>query len=312
MDIGSGRDRRPTSLPPRRRLALIVEDSISEGALLTSLTREEGLHVVHAVDAESALVAIEAHGPDVILLDVHLPGPNGTTLLAQIREEHPFLPVLLMSSRDECQDAETAGTVGAVAFVRKPIRAMEFRAAVQQMVGALGEEQARCDELMRVIDRHTSLTVPGDPALLPRVVGYLGREVRNHYPGAELPLPDIKLALYEALLNAIEHGNLEIGSERKSFTLENGTGYRRLVAERLHQAPYASRRVHLEADYHADRVVYRVRDEGKGFDPKALDPHAIDTDRLHGRGIHLILHAMTDVEWNDDGTEIRMTRALGP
>ena len=71
--------------------------------------------------------------------------------------------------------------------------------------------------------------------------------------------------------------------------------------------------MHVNVDYLTDRVMYRVRDEGSGFKPKALDAQSLsNTTALHGRGIALIRHYMDEVSWNETGNEIRMIHRLRP
>ena len=295
-------------------MALIVEDSITERTLLTALARKQGLNVVQAADAESARAIVVRESPDLILLDVHLPGVDGLSLLSRIRDEHPFVPVVVISSTTDARLVEDALNLGAVNFLHKPVKAAEFRFVVNRIARLLEEEEDVQEALESITERSTQMSVPCNPSLLPRVVAYLGREVRQHYPGHAVPLPDIKLALYEALANAVEHGNLEIGWEDKGEALsDDSNGLRDLVALRCSTAPYAGRLVHVTVLYRPEQVEYTVRDEGQGFDPEGFDARRAlsDTERLHGRGLALIRHYMDEVSWSDGGREIRMVRSIG-
>ena len=299
---------------PGRRMALVVEDSITERTLLSALARKQGLIVVEAADAESARAVVERETPDLILLDVHLPGVDGLSLLSRIRDEHPFVPVVVISSSTDARLVEDALNLGAANFLHKPVKAAEFRFVVNRIARLLEEEDSVVEALESITERSTQMSIPCNPGLLPRVVAYLGREVRQHYPGHPIPLHDIKLALYEALANAVEHGNLEIGWDDKGEALSESNGLRDLVALRRLEAPYAGRLVHVSAVYRPESVEYRVRDEGRGFDHEGFDTtRAIaDTERLHGRGLALIRHYMTEVSWHDEGREIRMMRSIPP
>jgi len=308
-------DAAPPSPPTESRapLALVVEDSVTERTLLSALARKQGLVVIEAGDAEAAQTIVEREAPDLILLDVHLPGTDGLSLLAHIRDEHPFVPVVVISSSTDPRLVEDALNLGAVNFLHKPVKAAEFRFVVNRIARFLEEEGDVQEALDSVTERGTQMSLPGDPELLPRVVAYLGREVRQHYPGHRVPLPDIKLALYEALANAVEHGNLEIGYQDKGLALSDSNGLRDLVAVRRTTQPYSGRRVHVSVTYRPDAVEYRVRDEGPGFDPEDYDTRRAlsDTGRLHGRGLALIRHYMDEVTWHDGGREIRMIRKIG-
>jgi anti-sigma regulatory factor (Ser/Thr protein kinase) len=117
----------------------------------------------------------------------------------------------------------------------------------------------------------------------------------------------ISTALQEALVNAIEHGNLELDS-----SLREGLGdeYVELAAERRRQSPYSERKVHLTASFSREKATWTIRDEGRGFDPESL-PDPTDPANLHrvsGRGLLLIRTFMDEVEFNQQANEIRMSK----
>src|SRR5262249_9755628 len=104
-----------------------------------------------------------------------------------------------------------------------------------------------------------------DPSLIPHLIGHLrtnlsGMGVCNQHEAMRA-----RVALSEALMNAIQHGNLEVGSEIRE---KGEQAYRDLLTERSRQSPYRDRRVHLTVKETREQVVYVVRDEGPGFDPK--------------------------------------------
>jgi CheY-like chemotaxis protein len=295
-------------------VALVVDDVATDRHLLSSLTRDRGFEVVQAVDGSSALETANAIRPDVILLDIGLPDRSGLSVLAHLRDDHPFVPVVVVSVSEDARHVEEALNLGAVNFIRKPVKPHEFRFVLDRIFRSLERESDLHTVLKLVAVRQTSLSFPGRPAVLPKIVAYLGRELRNHYPGFRVPLPDIKLALYESLANAVEHGNLEIDYAAKSAAMQDRGAFEKLVEERLADPRYGGRKVHVTVVYHPESVEYRIRDEGPGFDPSPYGEHQdlTDTSALHGRGLALIAHYMNDVEWNEAGNEIRMTRQLHP
>lgn len=311
-------DSEPSSSPKasgsRRRLALVVENATGEHARLVVLARGYGLDVVHVVDVDSALTTLRGRAPDLILLDLSLPVADGLRLVSRIREEHPFIPMVVVPARQELADVEEVLDLGAANFLHRPIRDEEFRFVLDHVSRTLEEEEGLRKSLVPVMEHSTRMILRSDPSLLPRVIAYLGREIRSHYPQYTIPLPDIKLALYEALANAVEHGNLEIGYEGKSEAMSQANGLRELTTERLRTSPYADRRIHVSVVYRFDEVEYRIGDEGCGFDPTTYDAARAlaNTERLHGRGLALIRHYVDEVSWNEAGTEIRMICHLGP
>ena len=92
----------------------------------------------------------------------------------------------------------------------------------------------------------------------------------------------VGIALNEALLNAIQHGNLELNSDLRQ---EDEQVFRDLGEERRRQPPYRDRRVHVRATLSRSEAVYVVEDEGPGFDPATVpDPtDPANLERIGGR-----------------------------
>jgi DNA-binding NarL/FixJ family response regulator len=100
---------------------LVVDDHpIVRQGLALLIDQEPDLMVCgEAEEAHSALAAIAATQPDVLLLDVSLPGPDGIELLKTIRATDPRLPVLVLSMHDESVYAERALRAGANGYIMK-------------------------------------------------------------------------------------------------------------------------------------------------------------------------------------------------
>jgi len=288
-----------------------VDDVPEVRTLLCTLAQRRGFQVLEAADGEEGVRLAREHAPHLILLDLRLPKLDGLEALAQIREEDPQVAVVIVAALPDGAQLQRALDLGAVDFVRKPFDAAEVDFVLDRVYRAVTEDADLKIALDLVTSRATHLSLPGNTALLGKVVAWLGRELRQGYPGYELPLAEIKLALYETLANAVEHGNLGITYDMKSQAMEEPGGMDALVKRRLQEPLYAGRRVHVDVEYRPDHVVYCVRDEGEGFDPATLSARPLgDTTALHGRGLALVRHYMTEVNWNARGNEIRMVHRL--
>lgn len=97
--------------------------------------------------------------------------------------------------------------------------------------------------------------------------------------------PRIYIGLLELLINAIEHGNLEIDYEQKTQLVENKK-WQEEVAQRYCQSPYKDRFVTITVDEIADYYIITIEDQGEGFDWLHYTNALADvTDNKHGRGI---------------------------
>ncbi|MCU0524373.1 MAG: response regulator [Elainella sp. Prado103] len=108
--------------PVRTDRILVVDDIPDNSFLLQTLLEEEGYQVEVADDGRTALRKIADNPPDLILLDVMMPGMNGFEVTQRIRQnaELPFIPILLITGYTEPSPAD-GFDLGADGFIRKPI-----------------------------------------------------------------------------------------------------------------------------------------------------------------------------------------------
>lgn len=101
---------------------LVVDDLPDNYILLQTVLEAEGYQVEVANSGYAALESIASHPPDLVLLDVMMPGMNGFEVTRRIRQNSstPFIPILLVTGYSEPTPAD-GFEVGADGFVRKPI-----------------------------------------------------------------------------------------------------------------------------------------------------------------------------------------------
>ncbi len=106
--------------PSKYRVLVVDDHPIVRQGLALLIDQEPDLMVSgEAEEAQSALAAIAVSRPDVLLLDISLPGPDGIDLLKTIRSTDPDLPVLMLSMHDEATYAERALRAGANGYIMK-------------------------------------------------------------------------------------------------------------------------------------------------------------------------------------------------
>jgi DNA-binding NtrC family response regulator len=104
---------------PQGRI-LIVDDEAGIRELLSRLVQQEGYESQEAADGEEALAVIRRASPDVMLLDIRLPGLDGMEVLQQARKLDPDLPVVMITSQGTVKDAVVALRAGAHDYLVKP------------------------------------------------------------------------------------------------------------------------------------------------------------------------------------------------
>jgi type II secretory ATPase GspE/PulE/Tfp pilus assembly ATPase PilB-like protein/CheY-like chemotaxis protein len=116
---------------------LLVEDEEPLRRVMKDLLEREGYAVVEAGDGVSALEEVDRHGPDVVLLDLNLPGLDGYGVLSHLRSRPTTadLPVIVLTAKGDEDNEVRVIKLGANEFLTKPFRARALSARVEAMVG---------------------------------------------------------------------------------------------------------------------------------------------------------------------------------
>ena len=115
---------------------LAVDDSDTELTVFTGLLRRHGYTVVTASNAEQAVTALERETPDIILLDVVMPGVSGYQLCRSLRRDPRYatLPIIMVTSKDQVSDREWGLRQGASQYLTKPVLDQDLIAAVDSYI----------------------------------------------------------------------------------------------------------------------------------------------------------------------------------
>jgi PAS domain-containing protein len=121
----------------------------------------------------------------------------------------------------------------------------------------------------------------------------------------------LRIALREIIINAIEHGNLNISFEEKTRSIDNDD-YFIFLAERQQDPKYRNRRVHIEYSINPQKVLYQITDEGDGFDHKKILAGVTDNANKemlgHGRGIAMAKNCFDEINYNSKGNQVVLVK----
>jgi CheY-like chemotaxis protein len=114
----------------RRRRILVVDDEEPIRSAVAAWLEQSGHQALTAADGDAAIaaLAVEPH-PDLVLLDLAMPGRSGIETFSILRERVPGLPVLLMSGYNP-HAADDLLAAGACGFLQKPFRAADLAGAI--------------------------------------------------------------------------------------------------------------------------------------------------------------------------------------
>jgi DNA-binding response OmpR family regulator len=123
----------PGVAPAAGRRIAVIEDEASIAAAIATRLRSEGYEVEIAGDGPGGVALCERFRPDLVVLDLMLPGLDGIEVCKQIQREHP-LPVLMLTARDSETDLLVGLAVGADDYMTKPFSARELVARVHALL----------------------------------------------------------------------------------------------------------------------------------------------------------------------------------
>ena len=182
----------------RSETVWIVDDDRSIRWVLEKALQQEGMTTVSFDSADSVIGRLGRQQPDVIISDIRMPGASGLDLLAQIRELHPRLPVIIMTAHSDLDSAVASYQGGAFEYLPKPFDVDEAVSLVKRANQHAQEQQG--------------LELPANQARTPEIIG-------------EAP------AMQEVFraIGRLSHSNITV-----LINGESGTG-KELVAHALHR-----------------------------------------------------------------------------
>jgi DNA-binding response OmpR family regulator len=127
---------------PEKKILLIDDDKDILHVLNVRL-KSQGYQVAAAGDAISAISVARKEKPDLIVLDIGLPGGDGFIVMERLKALYEFAltPIIVVSARDEAATKDRALKAGAVAYFQKPINSKHFLATVQRALGQVAVTQ---------------------------------------------------------------------------------------------------------------------------------------------------------------------------
>ena len=113
---------------------LVIDDDARDRGLLAVVLEERGYEVILADNGGTGLMLCHRRSPDAVVLDLHMPGIDGRSVLRQLRTLHPALPVVVFSGLSTEEVEQEMLNQGATAFIKKAFSLDQLGAALQEVL----------------------------------------------------------------------------------------------------------------------------------------------------------------------------------
>jgi DNA-binding NarL/FixJ family response regulator/anti-sigma regulatory factor (Ser/Thr protein kinase) len=258
---------------------------------------------------KEALKEVVASPPAILLMDMQDVEGSALDFLDTMRRKHALVSVVVLLRRDDAPVFQ-ALRHGAVNYVPWSYLASELSDIVESVL--LAGEVRRCKNrlLAHVVRQEMAFAIGNDTTLIPGIISLFQEMLVGIGICDTADSIRVNMAMEEALLNAIYHGNLEVSSTLRNDPERGDEPYREEIERRRRVPPFRDRRVHVSASFSPTEAQFVISDQGPGFDPSSLpdptDPANIEL--ASGRGLLLIRTFMDDVQHNAVGNEITMVK----
>lgn len=287
---------------------LVVDDSMVDRTLVKGLIgRDESVIVKTVANGVEALASIEQAVPDLVVTDLVMPEIDGLQVVEEVKRRWPAVPVILMTSRGNEEIASEALKRGAAGYVAKARLNTDLPHTVNNLLNIAASRTDFAHVMGRMSNVELSMSMDNDWKRVNTFVKFFQDGVAPMGLFDQTDRTRMGVALTEALLNAILHGNLGVSSELREEGLHL---FFEQARQRSQEKPYSDRQVFVNARWTPKECEFVIRDEGEGFDVSAL-PDPTDPENLvraSGRGVMLMQMFMSEVEFNERGNKVRMVK----
>ncbi|MBN2713072.1 MAG: response regulator [Planctomycetes bacterium] len=283
-----------TSEAETARNILVVDDELNIRKLIRNvLSKIPGFVVETASDGTEAVEFLESNNYNVnlIITDMQMPRMNGLELIKEVLKDHPTIPIVVLTAHKNDRNVIECLEQGSVEYLTKPISVDKL----QQVVKRVLDRHARFEgagekiEVKSEVKGWIEITAPTDFEYVERFQKFTA--LLGSLPINDEVREDIRVAVDELGQNAVEWGN------RNNRT----------------------KRIHLSYCVFKDRIVFKIEDEGEGFDPEQLRDPSVDPlahimermkegKRAGGYGVFITGKLMDDITYSERGNVVVMTK----
>lgn len=290
---------------------LIIDPDLALQEILGEILKNR-FRIFVANSIAEAKPILDREDPHLIFIELVLAGEEPIQFIERTKKTKSNTQFIVITDKATVENAVTALRHGALDFLKKPFEIDDIARIVGKFFSLTANREADYDIYSSIIAESRTFQLPTDFSVISTFMSEI-MHIISRFTGIDKKTTlTIRLSLYEMLVNAMEHGNLEINYEMKKNLLEEVIDYQRFLQDRANEEPFRDRKVLVSYTYDTKSISFTITDDGKGFDvSKVPNPHASENlERLNGRGIFISRVNMTQVKYNDKGNQVILYKEL--
>lgn len=260
--------------------------------------------VILAETGNEGIEKFREYLPDIVISDMRLPDKNGNIVVKEIKAISKDVPIIIITGFSDKQLILSAMRNGALDLLKKPFKPKDLRYLINKIDTLFRKIKVKLSSSFVEWEKR-ELRISNDIYIISPVVNFIFSNI--DYISEDVSF--MKNGLQELLINAVEHGNLNISYDEKQELLEK-EDYNRSLREKAEQEEYKDKYVTIKLFSTPDYLKVIIEDMGNGFDLSSIpDPENPENFlKESGKGILMALHAYDKVEYNDVGNCVTLVK----
>ncbi len=294
---------------------VVAQDGELEREIGTLLAQQQ--FVVHRETSYSGALRAISSGAEhlLVVVDSNSIGKDHNQFISEVHKLNAEIRLLLLPHPKTGSEKHTADRFEHAEFLPTGVTQKGILDAVNKVLRGREADLKYFPEIGNIISCSLALEYRTDEIKPGRLARYFANQLILSKACDILLANLFEIAVYESLINAIEHGNLSLSSDLKASDFSEKDYFANLRQKRITEEEFAGRKIKMEFTMQSGRVELSIQDEGAGFNYKEImekigSNEPDNFDLCHGRGLLMISHCVDEIRFNELGNRITLVKDL--